>query len=157
MGSRPEQEKSAGTQIYRIVSSQYSPFDGGGAYQWGSRWVDPGRLVIHGAASYSLAVLENLVHWQSSELPPTLVCVIATIPKSVKQAKGVPRNILDKNQCRTVGNRWFDAGKTAVLWIPSVVSPYEDNVLINQRHPEFRQIQVSDPVGVSVDKRLMTE
>lgn len=145
----------AGTSIYRIVSNQYPPFDGGGAYRWGSRWVGPGRLVVHAASSYSLAILENLVHWQSNALPPTLVCVVATIPDSVKQLRMAPADIHDGEACRDIGNSWFDAAETAVLWVPSVVSPYEENVLINQMHKDFSKIKVSEPVSTQIDQRLL--
>lgn len=151
MASRPEN----GSSVYRIVSSQYPPFDGGGAYRWGSRWVDSGRLVVHAASGYSLAVLENLVHWQTNALPPTLVCVIATIPGRIAQTRKAPKDIHDIDACRAIGNRWFDQGKTAVLWVPSVVSPYEDNVLINQTHPDFHKIVVSKPVTPVIDGRLL--
>lgn len=144
-----------GQSVYRIVSSQYPPFDGGGAYRWGSRWVDPGRPVVHAASSYSLTVLENLVHWQSNTLPPTLVCVVATIPDSLKQSSKTPRDIDDEAACRAIGNKWFDDGKSVALWVPSVVSPYENNVLINQLHPDFAKIRILKPVEAAVDKRLI--
>lgn len=144
-----------GNRVYRIVSNQYPPFDGGGAYRWGSRWVGPGRLVVHGASSYSLAVLENLVHWQSTTLPPTLVCVVATIPDSIKQLEKTPTDINDQDACRAVGNKWFDEGKTVALWVPSVVSPYESNVLINQLHSDFAKINILKPVDAAIDKRLV--
>lgn len=144
-----------GTPIYRIVSSQYPPFDGGGAYRWGSRWVDSGRFVIHAASSYSLAVLENLVHWQATQLPPTLVCVVARIPDTVKQSRLRPADLHDDDACRIVGNTWFDEGKTAVLWVPSVVSPYEENVLINQTHKDFTKIKVAAPISTQIDQRLL--
>ncbi|MFK8082058.1 MAG: RES family NAD+ phosphorylase [Granulosicoccus sp.] len=143
-----------GQRVYRIVSNKYPPFDGGGAYRWGSRWVDPGRLVVHAASSYSLAVLENLVHWQSNTLPPTLVCIVATIPDSLKQSTKTPRDIDDEDACRAIGNKWFDEGKSVALWVPSVVSPYEKNVLINQLHPDFTKIRILKPAEAVVDKRL---
>ena len=148
-------QSETGTPIYRIVSSQYPPFDGGGAYRWGSRWVDSGRMVIHAASSYSLAKLENLVHWQTTQLPPTLVCVVASIPSTVAQTRISPDDIHDDNACRAVGNTWFDEGATAVLWVPSVVSPYEENVLINQTHKDFAKIKVSAPVSTQIDSRLL--
>lgn len=151
MASQPERL----SRVYRIVSNQYPPFDGGGAYRWGSRWVNPGRLVVHGASSYSLAVLENLVQWQANELPPTLVCVVATIPGSIKPTRKKVHDVNDADACRTIGDGWFDKGKTAVLWVPSIVSPYEDNVLINQLHPDFAKIRVAKPVSVAVDKRML--
>ena len=151
MASRPD----TNTSVYRIVSNQYPPFDGGGAYRWGSRWLDPGRLVVHAASSYSLAILENLVHWQSNVLPPTLVCVVATIPAKMQQTHKAPKDINDEYACRAIGNAWFDQGKTAVLWVPSIVSPYENNVLINQLHPDFSKIRVSRPTSTVIDNRLL--
>ncbi|MFK8029984.1 MAG: RES domain-containing protein [Gammaproteobacteria bacterium] len=41
-----------------------------------------------------------------------------------------------------IGDDWFDKSGVAVLWVPSLVSPYETNVLINQEHPDFRRIKV---------------
>ena len=43
---------------------------------------------------------------------------------------------------------------TAVLWVPSVVSPYEYNVLFNQNHKDFDLIVASDPVPARLDPRL---
>jgi hypothetical protein len=39
--------------------------------------------VVHAAETYALAVLENLVHWQSGTLPRDLVCVQIAIPGDV--------------------------------------------------------------------------
>ena len=151
MASRPD----GGTHVYRIVSDRYPPFDGGGAYRWGSRWVDPGRLAVHAAASYSLAVLENLVHWQTNALPPRLICIVGTIPGAIEQAREELVDVRDADACRAVGNGWFDEGKSAVLWVPSIVSPYEQNVLINQLHPDFAKIEVSAPSKVAIDERRL--
>ena len=144
---------------YRIVSSRYPPFDGAGACRWGSRWVSPGRQVVHAAETYALAVLENLVHWQSGTLPRALVCVRIAIPDDVAQerADDVDPALLtvgDYNATRRIGDDWYDRRDTAVLWVPSVVSPYESNVLCNQRHAEFSRIVVGEPSPARVDARL---
>jgi len=148
MGSRP-------SFAYRIVSSNYPPFDGGGVHKWGSRWVEPGRFVIHAASQYSLAVLENLVHWNTSRLPQTLVCVVAKIPDSVSQTTSRIQSPESEEQCRRIGNKWYDEAKSAVLWVPSVISPYEQNVLINQLHPDFPGITIDKPHPATLDSRLL--
>ncbi len=146
--------------VYRIVSKKYPVFDGGGAQRWGSRWVSPGRRVVHAAQNYSLAVLENLVHWQSSGLPPSLVCVEAKISDSIEQ-EYLPRDELpedmgnDYSAFREIGDDWYDTGGVAVFWVPSLVSPYETNVLINQAHPDFAKIRVSRLQNAPVDTRLL--
>ena len=155
MASRLEAAK----YVYRIVSSRYPPFDGAGAYRWGSRWVSPGRHVVHAAETYALAVLENLVHWQSVTLPRNSVCVRVVIPADVPQqrADDVDPALLcanDYRATRLVGDDWYDRGDTAVLWVPSVVSPYESNVLCNQLHADFSRIVVGEPTPAPVDTRL---
>ena len=153
---RPEAAKD----VYRIVQGRYPPFDGTGTYLWGSRWVSPGRHVVHAAETYALAVLENLVHWRTSSLPPGLVCVRATIPGDIAQEEGgtavdvASLASMDYEQTRVQGDRWYDDGRTAVLWVPSAVSPYERNVLFNQRQPDFGKIEVAPPVIATVDPRL---
>lgn len=152
---RPEAAKD----VYRIVQGRYPPFDGTGTYVWGSRWVSPGRYVVHAAETYALAVLENLVHWQTNSLPPGLVCVRATIPGDIAQEEAETLDAAslastDYEQTRVQGDRWYDDSRTAVFWVPSAVSPYERNVLFNQRHPDFAKIEVARPVSAAVDPRL---
>lgn len=147
------------TRAYRIVSPKYPPFDGTGTHRWGSRWISPGRWVVHAAETYALAVLENLVHWQTSALPPTLVCVEVKIPDELDQEQLDPIDapVLAENDyaaSRAIGDEWYDRGETAVLWVPSVVSPYESNILFNQRHRDFSQIVVGHPTPAHVGPRL---
>jgi len=155
MGYPPEGAK----RVFRIVSARYPPFDGSGAYRWGSRWVSPGCYVVHAAETFALAVLENLVHWQTSTLPRDLVCIRATIPGEVAQEwTGAldPASLTsgDYRATRRIGDDWYRRRETAVLWVPSVVSPYEANVLVNQRHADFSRIVVEKPVPAHLDARL---
>ena len=155
MASRPRQL----TRAYRSTSPRYPLLDGGGAYRWGSRWCSPGRWVVHGAETYALAVLENLVHWRTNALPPSLVCVEIDIPRELKQehldpAKLSGRNELDYLVSRAAGDDWYDRGACAVLWVPSVISPYECNVLFNRTHPDFARVRIGKPRPAGFDPRL---
>src|SRR5258708_3685634 len=106
---------------YRIVRAGLPAFAGGGAHRWGGRWTSPGRSVIHAAESYSLAILENLLHFNLGELPPHLVVVRLEIPAEVS------RQILEAGQLpgwdgpvpnpvsRARGDRWYDEQRSAVL------------------------------------------
>jgi len=156
MASRFDGEFSA----YRIVREGMPIFDGGGAFRWGGRWNGPGRYVIHAAESYSLALLENLVHFNLGELPPRFLVAPLKIPKDVsrKIADGaeVPRWNAPSpyTASREYGDAWYDERRTAVLIVPSVVSPFECNVLINQEHLDARRIEVGAPVRALLDDRL---
>jgi RES domain-containing protein len=151
--------RSGYARAFRIVSPDYPLFDGTGAHRWGSRWCSPGRWVVHGAETYALAVLENLVHWQAGTLPKRLVCVEVQIPGELKQERLDPAWIPgwddpDYAVSRAAGDDWYDRGATAVLWVPSVVSPYEANVLFNQLHADFHRVRVGDPKPARIDPRL---
>ncbi len=148
------------TRAYRIVSPKYPPFDGSGTYRWGSRWISPGQYVVHAAESYALAVLENLVHWQTSTLPATLVCVAVDIPDRIDQEE-LERSDLPKAKpndyapFREIGDDWYERGDTVALWVPSLVSPVESNLLFNQQHKDFAKLKVHAAVPAQVDSRLL--
>ena len=146
-------------RVYRIVSPKYPAFDGSGSHRWGSRWISPGQHVVHTAESYALAALENLVHWQTSAVPKSLVCVAADIPNDVEQEE-LQREDLptfkgsDYRQFRKIGDDWYQRGETAVLWVPSVVSPVDANVLINQTHEDFSRLIIHTAEPARIDPRL---
>lgn len=157
MASRFEKELVA----YRIVREGLPPFDGAGAYRWGGRWTSPGRHVIHAAESYALAVLESLVHFNRGELPPHLAVAQIRVPETVSREvlpfrrlpgweAGQPNAI-----CREFGDRWYDEQRSAVLIAPSVLSPFECNLLIHQSHPQSRSIEVMTPQSAVMDDRLI--
>ena len=146
------------TRVYRIVSPAYPPFDGSGTHRWGSRWISSGQYVVHTAESYALAVLENLMHWQTSAIPKGLLFVAADIPDDMEQEE-VDRADLPKDKpgnyapFREIGDEWYQRAETAVLWVPSLVSPVESNILINQEHEDFARVPVQKPVAARIDPR----
>lgn len=144
---------------FRIAHREYPIFDGGGAFKYGSRWCTPGRYIVHTASAYSLAVLENLVHWRIAAMPPGQQYVRITIPDRVSRLALQPGDLpgWDKypyGPSQSFGDRWCDTQETAILIVPSVLSPFEPNVLINQRHPQFSLVTASDPKPAVLDERL---
>lgn len=117
--------------------------------------------MIHAAEGYSLAVLENLVHFNLGELPPRLSVVQLRIPAKVS------RELVKSDQLpgwrasqpdavsQDFGDRWYDEERSAVLIVPSVISPFEYNVLIHQAHPQTRSIKVGNSSAASMDERLL--
>ncbi len=94
-----------------------------------------------------------------ADLPNDLVCVRIAIPDDVAQelADEIDPALLighDYRATRRIGDAWYERGESAVLWVPSVVSPYESNVLCNQRHADFPRIVVGEPTPARVDARL---
>lgn len=158
MASRSDSRITA----FRITDRRYPAFDGGGAYRWGSRWCTPGRYVIHATSSYALAVLENLVHFNIGEVPPTQVFVEISIAARVSRESVAAEQLpgwdshYPNGVSEIYGNEWYDSKRSAVLFVPSILSPFENNVLINQVHPDTKRIKVSKPKSVQLDGRLQT-
>ena len=50
---------------------------------------------------------------------------------------------------------WVQRGDTAVLWVPSLVSPVESNLLFNQTHADFKRLTVHEPMQARIDPRLV--
>ena len=150
----------AGFTAYRIVRAGLPVFDGAGAFRWGGRWTSPGRYVIHAAESYALALLENLVHFNLAEIPPHLsampLCIPNNVTREVLSASDLPGWDAPSpySASRRYGDRWYAEQRTAVLVVPSVLSPFECNILIHQEHPEAHRIEVGDAVPAALDERL---
>ena len=145
---------------YRIVRAGYAVFDGNGAARWGGRWTSKGRAVIHTAESYALAVLESLVHFNASELPPHLVVSRIDIPAGVSREIIRREDVADFDSattydtCRSVGDRWHEEARSALLIVPSRLSPYEGNILIHPLHTDVAQLHVGKPMPARLDERL---
>jgi RES domain-containing protein len=58
---------------------------------------------------------------------------------------------------QTLGNQWYDDRASLILVVPSVLSPYETNILINQNHPEFDRLAVSEERPTALDRRLLLD
>jgi RES domain-containing protein len=122
---------------------------GEGARRTGGRWNRAGTPMIYASSSIALSCLETVVHLDAGDLPLNRYLVSIEIPDNVWEAK----NILNRDDhvgwdaipagitSLEAGNRWAAEGTSAVLLVPSVIVPEENNVLINPAHPEALQIQ----------------
>jgi RES domain-containing protein len=127
---------------------------------WGGRWNSPGRRVIYSAESYAGALLEILVHGTGSVAPNQgyiEIGIPAGLPIEVIAPEDVPLwDAPSSEPARRYGDQWYAERRTPVLIVPSVVTPFEGNVLINQEHPDFPGIRASQPAAVRWDARLWT-
>ena len=57
---------------------------------------------------------------------------------------------------QALGNRWLESRMSAVLKIPSIIVPAENNYLLNPSHPEFPLIVPEITVPFLFDERLFT-
>lgn len=134
---------------------------GDGAAIHGHRWNPQGMPAVYTAESRSLAALEILVHYDSSDAPDNLVLVTIEIPGDIRISRldgtDLPadwQSIPHNSATQEVGRRWLISGTSAVLSVPSVVMPAERNYILNPRHPNFAKIVLVDNQPFSFDFRL---
>jgi len=144
--------------LWRVARRPLIDLDGRGGELAGSRWHSRGRPVVWCATSASLAVLEILVH---HDLPFALLpddYVLVRLETDGDPACGVvrPGELADgwrgprgERHCRPIGDAWLRARAVAVLLVPSVVLPHEQDALLNPRHRDAERFRVADvaPLG----------
>lgn len=149
--------------LYRLTLAKYvdTAFSGEGSRRVGGRWTPAGYPAVYTASSIALTVLETLVHVDSAIMPKHLV-IRVDVPDAVDitslTASDLPadwRETPAPAALQQIGRGWLDANETALLRIPSVVVPQENNVIINPLHADFQQFQIGEPDSFTIDGRLL--
>jgi RES domain-containing protein len=149
-------------RAWRIVKRKYADhaFDGEGTRQYGSRWTSPGISVAFAAESLSLAVLEVLVHLQSTA--PLADYAAFTVDYADRLAEDLGPAMLPANwrdfpapsALQGLGDTWVRRGSSVLLRVPSAIIPHEHNIVINPAHHDFAQLRVTGPSALDVDPRV---
>jgi RES domain-containing protein len=147
---------------YRIGSRAHPLLDGrGAALSNNARWNSRGRFVIYGSEHYATALLEKAAQLGVIRLPRTLVFARLDIPSDVAVEELTADDLPgwdddDRTASRQYGDRWYDEQRSVALLVPALAAPgLESNVLINQRHPEFRRVVASSPEPVRCHPKLL--
>ena len=149
--------------VYRLCKANYADtaFDGDGARRYGGRWNPMGTAVVYCSGSLSLATLEALTAFGRAEAPSNYVSIQVEIPASVAiehvQPDRLPRGWKAHpapEMLAEIGREWVESDRSAVLAVPSAVTPSECNYVLNPAHPEFRRLRIADPEPFAFDPRL---
>ena len=57
-------------------------------------------------------------------------------------------------ETKEIGDRWVQERRSAVLALPSAISPADTNFLLNPEHPDFKRIRIYPPINFAFDSRL---
>jgi RES domain-containing protein len=154
------------TRVYRLARSAFAanPFDGEGSFLFGGRWSSPGTRVVYTAERLSLAMLEYLAHLDPNRLPDDLVLAHAEVPESLDRiritAKELPANWAQypaPAELGQIGDRFVLDADAAILIVPSVLAPTEDNWMLNPVHRDFQSIRILPAEPFQYDRRLTPE
>jgi RES domain-containing protein len=145
--------------VFRITTEQWCKSLTASGYP--ARWSAKGRFVIYTAESRSLACLENLVHRSGEGNNGLYKVMVIEIPDSIKieviEAASLKKDwhtIYNYVYCQSLGNKWLNEGKSAILQVPSVIIKKEHNYLINPNHADFNKIKLKVNEDFDFDKRF---
>ena len=145
-------------KAYRIGihNNRYPIFDGTGAKLYPVRW-NQNYPVIYCGSNYSLAMLEKLVHSNTGDIPEHQQWIEITIPVGTTYETVTTYSLPNWKQSsvsKTFGDNWLDSKRSCILIVPSAIAPVENNILINESHPQFSTITTSLNQPVIWDRRL---
>lgn len=155
-------------QVWRIATDapSYAADDltGTGARLTGGRWNRKGNALVYSASSIALAYPETVVHLSSGGLPLNRYLVRIDIPDAIWAAReelalptapvgwdAIPASMTSLD----FGDSWLASQRSAVLVVPSIVVPEEQNILINAAHPDTRLMTASKVRRWLYDPRLV--
>ncbi len=131
---------------YRIgdPDGAFPIFDSTGSRLWPGRWNTAASPMIYTSEHYSTAMLEKLVHG-NGRIPPGQHWIEITIPPGVSYELFPTAHHpgWDAEDClvaKAFGEAWRRSMRSLLLIVPSVVARMERNLLINDGHPEARQV-----------------
>lgn len=147
---------------WRIVDSKYAEdaFSGEGARRYKGRWHTAGTRMVYTSSTISLATLELLVRTPGAQLLREYAIVACHFPEALVEEvdrKKLPENWRDyppPPQLQQLGNGWIADATSAVLMVPSAVTPEEVNYLLNPEHPDFKSVDIGQPRPFRPDLRF---
>lgn len=149
-------------RVWRLALGRFHELDGEGARLYGGRWNSPGVPVVYTATHLTLALLEQLVHFDPARLPGAFRAFAIELPDDVP-TETAELAADDPAECREHGDVWAASLRSAALIVPSVLVPPalhpgriatgERNVLLNPRHRSALSWLVTE-TSFRIDPRL---
>ncbi|MEL6580232.1 MAG: RES domain-containing protein [Cyanobacteria bacterium J06621_12] len=149
-------------KAYRIgaANNKYPIFDGTGSSFFPGRWNTGRCRIIYTAEHYSTALLEKLVHSNTGKIPKNQQWIEITIPVGISYETvtldSIP-NWKDSDITKKFGDRWLTEKRSCILFVPSIIAPVDNNILINEFHSQFPKLTTSLNKPVIWDRRLFFE
>ena len=146
---------------WRICKKDYAedPLSGMGGVYAAGRWNRRGKRILYAAGSPELCQLEILVnvgqwelfeHYTLVKLEIKEQAIIRLDPEAL--ASDWRSNSVDT---RDIGSQWLHDGVSVALEIPSVLTNYQNNYLLNPQHPDFAtNVELVTQEAFMFDSRL---
>ena len=148
---------------WRIVraSRSQTAFTGEGPWRFGGRWNSPGVRVVYVSEHQSTAAFEVFANRVPFILEERYKAFHLEWPDSLTEVfptKKLPPNwrvYPPPAETREIGDQWVREQRSAVLALPSVISPADTNFLLNPEHADLKRIRIASSIDFDFDPRLL--
>ena len=143
----------------------FNPLDGAGGLHAHARWHERGQPVVYCAASPSLALLEILVHQDPQRFQEQMLlnldidvqddaAELVTANQLVQLLRDAPAGD-PESETRAYGTRWLREKRSLLLIVPSLVMPFENNLILNPLHPDVQRVRIVSSERFTLERRLL--
>lgn len=146
-------------RLWRI--SNYADLAGTGGLISSGRWHSRGYEVVYLAESPAAALLERLVHLEidPNDLPSAYQLLAIETPDGLAFDTINPEDLplgWGNNEIVTqpIGDIWLRKSETALLRVPSAITPHTFNWLLNPKHPDAPSATIIEVINAPFDQRL---
>ena len=149
-------------RLWRITTRQWAlDTSCEGARLYGGRWNPVACPVMYAGATIEICALEKFVHLAGSPHPP-LVLVAIDVPDDPGLVyrplmAELPADWADlpaPASTQDFGRRWVGSTRSLLMFVPSAIIPESVNVVINPRHPAYRDIRLEIVRAFTFDARM---
>jgi len=148
---------------WRIVpaSREKTAFTGEGPWRYGGRWNSPGVHVVYVSEHQSTAAFEVFANRVPFILGEKYKAFHLQWPDSLTEifpVKKLPANWRVSPapaETMEIGDHWVQEQRSAVLALPSAISPADTNFLLNPDHADFKRIRIDPAIDFDFDPRLL--
>jgi RES domain-containing protein len=149
--------------VFRIVQQEIRTRDlsGTGAFKVGGRWNSRGVYMLYTSSNSSLALLENLVHFDRFSVPDKLFLMTLELsdkaPLLIIKDTDYPDHWLQPDQTanRRLGDGWMRANRHLGIRVRSAVNPTDYNYLLNPLFAGFAElVTIKKVTALDLDNRL---
>jgi RES domain-containing protein len=146
--------------LWRI--SNYADLLGIGGMYASARWHTAGRPVVYLAENPSAALLEVLVHLEMDEehQPDSFQFLKVEVPDDLHKEVVPPESLrlgwrANEAITRAIGDEWLLRSSSALLRVPSVITPETYNWVLNPRHSDAKSLGIVHIEKHLYDSRLL--
>jgi len=151
--------------VYRIARKRFiNDLSGEGSRLYGGRWNLVGTPCLYASQNAALCLLEFVVQFSRIALPTDVAMAKIEIPDDLKIIE-IDRDDLPlkwdepllNSASQKFGAQQFSNIALAGFKIPSVVSPFEFNFVLNPQSVDYHKIKVISVEDFQIDHRLQAE